>query len=271
MKYTIQNGRIQLTANSKGGELWSLCRDAGGSREEFLWCGNSQIWPRRAPVCFPWCGKLEDDYFKEGNDRYQAPPHGFVRDLEHELVDQTDISLRFRVEWPGDETLWPWHFSFETCHELTAGGVRSTFTVKNLDKQAMPFQFGCHPGFAFPFSGAEAPEHYAVRFLKAAPPYEERVILLRPELFAQGRVLFERERFSWIQLESANTGAFVRLDTSDYPYTLLWSKPNLPGFLCIEAWTGISGPTHQLRERPGTQMLPPGGQARFTQKITVSA
>lgn len=64
MLYTIQNAKLTITVNSLGAELWSL-RDAAGSGYDCLWDGKPEVWPRRAPICFPWCGKIEDGWFED--------------------------------------------------------------------------------------------------------------------------------------------------------------------------------------------------------------
>ena len=54
-----------------------------------------------------------------------------------------------------------------------------------------------------------------------------------------------------------------------YPYVLLWSQPGLPGFLCIEPWSGYIGPGRDLIDRPGTLLLVPGQTFSRTQRLTV--
>ena len=57
MEYTIENSELTLTASTFGGELHSLTTREG---LPLLWDGREEIWPRRAPVCFPWVGAIED-------------------------------------------------------------------------------------------------------------------------------------------------------------------------------------------------------------------
>ena len=50
-------------------------------------------------------------------------------------------------------------------------------------------------------------------------------------------------------------------DISDFPYTLIWSKPGMPKFVCIEPWHSLpspeNGPTDWL-QKPAAAILAPG-------------
>ena len=59
MEYTIQSSRLTLTAATKGALLQAI-RFVDG--RELLWDGKPEIWANRAPVCFPWCGNIKDNW-----------------------------------------------------------------------------------------------------------------------------------------------------------------------------------------------------------------
>ncbi|MFR9189138.1 MAG: hypothetical protein ACLVL7_01950 [Anaerotruncus massiliensis (ex Togo et al. 2019)] len=78
-------------------------------------------------------------------------------------------------------------------------------------------------------------------------------------------------RSSWVQLEEAETGRYLRISCEGYPYTLLWSKPGIPGFLCIEPWHGLPGRAdlgHAFSERPCLTTLAPGESWSCTHILT---
>ena len=79
-----------MSVNTKGAELWDI-HTLGGDSVSCLWDGNPELWPRRAPVCFPWCGKVDGGWFSVDGIRYEAGAHGFVRDMEHCLAEQEQI------------------------------------------------------------------------------------------------------------------------------------------------------------------------------------
>ena len=66
-----------------------------------------------------------------------------------------------------------------------------------------------------------------------------------------------------------DTGKYLRVTTQGFPYTLIWSKVGVPGFVCIEPWSGFVGPGHDLAQRPGAFLLPPGEKFSRTHRLTV--
>lgn len=268
MLYTMENGFLEVTVNTLGGELWEI-RTKDTPSVPCLWNGTPEIWPRRAPVCFPWCGALEDGWFQEGDNRFLGGNHGFVRDLEHTLVERSDQRLHFRLDWPGDDSRWPWAFSFETVHVLDGNRLVTTCTAFNRSDRAMPAQMGFHPGFRCPLDPARPLEDYAVRFQKPEAPDGTDLFPLLPELFDQGSLCLQNLRSAWVRLEERHTGRYLQVDLMGAPYLLLWSQPGIPGFLCIEPWTGYPGPGHDLSARPGAVLLAPGAQCSQSLPITI--
>lgn len=268
MLYTIENEALTVTANTLGGELWDV-RVKGNPPVPCLWDGTPEIWPRRAPVCFPWCGVVEDGWFEEGDVRFPAGTHGFIRDLEHSLAEQSPHRLRFRLDWPGDTCRWPWAFTFETVHTLEGRRLVTTCTAVSRSDRPMPVQLGFHPGFRCPLDPARPLTDYAVRFQLQEAPDGTDLYPLRPELFDLGSLCFQALRSSWVRLEERETGRYLQVELEGTPYLLLWSQPGIPGFLCIEPWTGYPGPGHDLSARPGVILLAPGAQYSRTIALTV--
>ena len=123
MEYTIQSSRLTLTAATKGALLQAI-RFVDG--RELLWDGKPEIWANRAPVCFPWCGNIKDNWYEQdGVRRKVSTRHGFARDVEHTLEAQSDSEMTFRMDHEGDE-VWPWAFTFRTTHKVEGG---KAFTV----------------------------------------------------------------------------------------------------------------------------------------------
>ncbi len=268
MLYTIQNESLRITVNSHGAELWSM-RTVKRPQVDFLWDGRPQVWPYRAPVLFPWCGKLECDQFELAGRRYQGGWHGFIRDVEHTLIKAEEDALLFRLDWQGDETRWPWNFSFETRHHLVGRDVVTTCTATNQDDHPMPVQLGFHTGLRCPFTPGRRLEDYIVRFEAPEAPDGTDVFPLTPHVFDRDSICFHPSTSRWLQLEEKETGHYLRVDTQDFPYVLLWSPPGIPGFLCIEPWTGFAGPGHDLSRRPGSLLLAPGASFCRAQRIAL--
>ena len=79
MFYSIKNGFLCVSVNSRGAELWDV-RTAGDAPVSCLWDGQEAFWPRRAPVCFPWCGRVESGWFRSEGVSCEAAPHVFDSD-----------------------------------------------------------------------------------------------------------------------------------------------------------------------------------------------
>lgn len=254
MEYTIQNPHLTLTAATKGGLLEAI-RTADG--RELLWDGKPEIWSGRAPVCFPWCGAVQDNWFEEEGVRYETGgKHGFVRDVEHTLVAQSGSEMTFRMDHEEDG-VWPWAFTFRTTHKVEGKKAFTVCTALNRSDKAMPVQFGFHPAFRCPFVEGSDVEEYAVRFESGT------VIPLTRDLFDDDSIAFD-DCGAWARLEHTKSGKYIQVNTAGWFTTLLWSKPGIPGFVCIEPWSGYISDEHDLRKRPGAILLQPGESKTWT-------
>ena len=120
MRYTIENEFIRLTVDSLGAEMVSAVDLATGS--EMIWCADPTVWNRHAPILFPYAGKLTGGHFKaEDGKIYAGGQHGFARDMEHALLNQTARELTFELR-SSDETraIWPYDFALRTTSRSKA-------------------------------------------------------------------------------------------------------------------------------------------------------
>lgn len=285
----ISNGILSLEVNPVGAELHALS-GAGAPEGGWLWDGGP-AWPRRAPLCFPWCGKLKDGWHEAGGVRYEGPQHGFARDMAHTLTEREDSRLAYRLtSGPETERFYPWPFTLDTVHTLEGRSVVTACTVTNTGREPMPVQLGFHTGLRCPFSPGRAVTDYLVRFERAERPRKvlcraglvtgeevpvftgQAEIPLEPHLFDEDSICLKGLRSAWVQLEERDTGRALRLDISGFDRVLLWSQPGIPGFLCIEPWCGLPSRedgAHDLFRRPCTHILAPGGSFSRTQRLTV--
>ena len=54
MQAVLRNEFFTLTVDTLGAEAVSLKNAAG---EEVLWQADPEVWPRHAPILFPWTGE----------------------------------------------------------------------------------------------------------------------------------------------------------------------------------------------------------------------
>lgn len=269
MDYAMENGLLRLTVSAHGAEYQDLRRKAAPD-VPLLWDGKKEHWPRRAPICFPWVGRVEENWYEWKGTRYEGlPQHGFVRDLDHVLVRQTPDSLTFRLDWPGDDKLWPWPFSLETRHALVDNVVETTCTAVNTGTEPMPVQLGFHVGLACPFTPGKDLEDFCIRFEQPEAPGGTDRFPLDHHSFDNDSICFPGLRSEWLQVEEEGTGRRLRVETKDWPFVLIWSALGVPNFVCIEPWTGFLGPGHDLAKRPGAALLAPGETFSRTHRLTV--
>ena len=58
-----------------------------------------------------------------------------------------------------------------------------------------------------------------------------------------------------------DSGRAVICDIAEFPYTLIWSKPGMPKFVCIEPWHSLpssEGGTIDWLKKPAAAILAPG-------------
>lgn len=254
MEYTIQNAALTLTAIDQGGLLWGV-RKADG--QELIWGGDPAVWGFRAPVCFPWCGVIQDDWFEHDGVRHAVTTkHGFVRDYPHQLVGQTPDSLSFRFDWDGAEP-WPWAFTFQTVHKVEGTKAYTICTAKNTAARPMPTQMGYHPAFRVPFVPGSGLTDYIIRLESGA------VIPVEEHMFDAGPIV-RKDAGAWCRLEHKTTGKYIQVTTQGWFCTVLWSPPGVPGFLCMEPWDGHVNDSHSMIERPGAFWMEPGEERTWT-------
>ena len=88
-----------------------------------------------------------------------------------------------------------------------------------------------------------------------------QAIPLDERLFANDSHCMVNLRSQTLGLYEKDTGRGVVCDISEFPYTLIWSKPGMPKFVCIEPWYSLPSPENGSRkweEKPAAAILNPG-------------
>ena len=65
MQAVLRNEFFTLTVDTLGAEAVSLKNAAG---EEVLWQADPEVWPRHAPILFPWTGELPQLLLSQGQN-----------------------------------------------------------------------------------------------------------------------------------------------------------------------------------------------------------
>lgn len=252
--YTLENGDIRIKVDSYGAELRSLV-DVKTERE-YMWCGDAAYWGRISPILFPVVGSYRNGESRYRGKVYKLPQHGFARDMEFMLTEQTKEEIWFCLT--DKENTWenyPFAFSLELGYRLAGRRVEVMWRVSNPAEENLYFSIGGHPAFAVPkrepdkingyiaFGGVESitvrkiKDGLAVDALKEIGLEPGGILPVTEETFAEDALVVEDGQTGRVQLLDEKK-PFVTVDF-DAPLFGVWtpSDKNAP-FICIEPWYG---------------------------------
>lgn len=274
---TLQNDQLTVSVSTKGAELQSIKNPAEGI--EYLWQGDTAFWGRKAPVLFPIVGRLKNDQYSYKGISYPLNQHGFARDSEFHVEEQTATMVRLTTHsTPETKTYYPFDFQLTLTYTLEENTVNVSYLVKNThESEDLYFSIGGHPGFNVPMTSDTTFEDYYLSFLPrrtrrqiplkgAYLDLESKTlgqtnteIALKRALFDNDALIYETKGKNVFSIRSEKTAHSVSLSFEDFPFTGIWSPPKKESpFVCIEPWFGIADSTDftgELNEKLGIQHL----------------
>lgn len=272
--YQIKNHKMTLTVAEHGAEIRSVEVDG----MERMWDANPAFWGRTAPILFPIVGALKDNSYQYEGETYSMSQHGFARDMEFTLTEQTEESLQFVLS-DNSETYenYPFHFQLTVSYEIFESYINIGWKVLNTDEKKMYFQIGGHPAFACPCEGGMIREDYSVKvgelplletaFLEKGLLGEEKELLanelfLKEDTFARDAYIIQNETVGHVDLVNHVSNQVKVRVLADVPVWGIWSTADKKApFVCIEPWYGRCDKTDfsgELSEREYIQSLEPG-------------
>ena len=90
---TLTNGTLTIKVKEHGAELASIVKNG----VEYLWQADPKFWARHSPVLFPIVGSVWEAKYRVGETVYPLSQHGFARDMDFELVSQSETDVRYRL------------------------------------------------------------------------------------------------------------------------------------------------------------------------------
>ena len=290
MDFILENEYLKVTVTTWGAQLKSVIRKCDGV--EHMWQADKAVWGYHAPILFPYCGKVKDNMIEARGQHFEnLPQHGFARIGEHTPLACT--ANRVIMELCDSEAtmaMWPYAFRLITTYTLDADTVHHTLTVLNADDEPISFGIGYHPGFAIPFDENHAATDYEFRF---DTPQSPLCLNCQPTGLFQGNTyylayntdtipidehLFDNDSHCMVGLTAKTLGVYekgtgrgVVCDISQFPYTLIWSKPGMPKFVCIEPWHSIPSAQngdHKWEHKPAAATVAPGESWSTTLSMT---
>ena len=272
--YQIKNHKMTLTVAEHGAEIRSVEVDG----MERMWDANPAFWGRTAPILFPIVGALKDNSYQYEGETYSMSQHGFARDMEFTLTEQTEESLQFVLS-DNLETYenYPFHFQLTVSYEIFESYINIGWKVLNTDEKKMYFQIGGHPAFVCPCEGGMIRDDYSIKvgelplletaFLEKGLLGEEKELLanellLKEDTFARDAYIIQNETVGHVDLVNHVSNQVKVRVLADVPVWGIWSTADKKApFVCIEPWYGRCDKTDfsgELSEREYIQSLEPG-------------
>ena len=280
MEFVLENAYLRVTLTTDGAQIKSVVRKSDAV--EHIWRADPAVWGYHTPILFPYTGRVKDGKILAKGTLYEnCPQHGFARLMEHTPVccDENRVIMELTEN---DETLkqWPYRFRLISTFTLEEDTLHHTLTVENRDEANMPFGIGYHPAFRLPFDDQHTYEDYELRFDEQESPLcldtsnggligdkayylgkNIRTVALDQQLFANDSHCMLGLQSNTLGLYEKDSGRGVVCSIRNFPYVLIWSKPGIPKFVCIEPWHSLPSPvngSYKWTKKPAAAVLAPG-------------
>lgn len=274
---TIENDQLLVQIHEKGAEVREVLDKESG--RHYMWSGDPAYWGRVSPVLFPIVGRLMNDQYKMDDQTFELTQHGFLRDVNFALYEETKYTVAFEYESRGRHVKqYPYEFTARIRYELLENGLKISWEIDHDGEDTMYFSIGGHPAFRVPLVEGEQAADYSLTLTPSTEhlpvQYELRnslvrekgkgieiePIQLRPELFQHDAMIFSH--INRVSLTS-RAGHGVEVDLTGFPFVGIWSpydqeKGTMAPFVCIEPWYGIAdmeGTNGEYKEKFGIQTL----------------
>ncbi|WP_127848191.1 aldose 1-epimerase family protein [Lacticaseibacillus hulanensis] len=254
----IENEFLKAEINLHGAELASLISKEDGT--EYMWQADPKVWARHAPVLFPIVGALKDDKYTVDGQTYHMTRHGFARDMDFTVVNQTAnfVQLELRDN-EATHAKYPYAFRLVLTYNLTGKNLAVGYHVENPAKEEMYFSIGAHPAFRIPLEDGLQFDDYSFKFspeaertrvgldgkyadFAAGKTVNENELPLSLDLFKDDALIYVLDgKQTDMTLSTPKDSHGVRLSVTGAPYVGIWSNYPTPGaFCCIEPWWGVA-------------------------------
>ncbi|EAE7945214.1 aldose 1-epimerase family protein [Listeria monocytogenes] len=286
----LENEVLLVEMKTAGAELTRIFHKDTGL--EYLWNADSKFWGRHSPVLFPTVGRLVDDTYLVDGKQYHLGQHGFARDRDFQVIEQTENSVRFELDADEDSlAIYPYKFKLSIIYTIEKNTVAVSYEVENTDNKRIYFSIGAHPAFHLPLTDGTTFEDYYLDFgteenletLCLEGPYRSgeikkivdepaRYLPLSYDLFKNDALIFEALKQKEMTIKSEKTPHYVKVSFPEFRFVGVWTAKAGTPFLCIEPWYGIAdgaGESVELRDKAGIEHLEPEAVFASEYEITV--
>lgn len=286
--HVLENDFVKVSFVKKGAELVSFIQKETG--REWMWSADPAFWPKTSPILFPIIGKLVGNTYTYKGTTYQLPKHGFARDLNFELKEQTDDKVHFQLI-SDQNTLkcYPFNFILGVTYYIEGPSLTCSYSVVNSGLEPMLFSLGGHPAFAI--GSAEVPyNQYELIF-----PQDEQLnvfevseagliknnckilqlkegrLQLSHKLFYNDALVLSDLKSKHIYLSADNNRFRLSFEFNGFSFFGIWAAKDA-NFICLEPWCGVGDFEHHdqsLNHKAGIEQLISGEtfERRWTARI----
>lgn len=293
---SISSNSLTASIDTMGAQLMSLRK----GESEYLWQGDSNWWPRRAPILFPIVGVLKDSKAESAEGTISLARHGLARLNQFEVVEQSLSSVTLQLK-STEETRksYPYNFELKLIFSVDGDTLTQTYEVTNPGNVVLPFTLGAHPAFNIPIPGDEASslDQYHLSFTRSWTSYGPSItdeglcdyttpqrLIVDSNTLPLSWELIDREKTITLEdvpdrritlvanAEASSEAHGIQMDFEGFDYLGIWSAaPGCP-FVALEPWCGIADTVDTdgvFEHKPGIISLEPGQSIAKTMSIKV--
>jgi len=293
---SISSDSLTVSIDAMGAQLMSLQK----GESEYLWQGDSNWWPRRAPILFPIVGVLKDGKAESAEGTVSLARHGLARLNQFEVVEKSDSSVTLQLK-STEETRksYPYDFELRLIFSVSDDTLTQTYEVTNRGNVVLPFTLGAHPAFNIPVPGVEAAslDQYSLLFTRSWTSFGPSItdeglcdyatpqkLIVDSDTLPLSWELIDREKTITLEdvpdrritlatsTEAPSEAHGIQMDFEGFDYLGIWSAaPGCP-FVALEPWCGIADTVDCdgiFEHKPGIISLEPGQSIAKTLNIRV--
>lgn len=293
---SISSNSLTASIDTMGAQLMSLRK----GESEYLWQGDSNWWPRRAPILFPIVGVLKDSKAESAEGTISLARHGLARLNQFEVVEQSPSSVTLQLK-STEETRksYPYDFELKLIFSVAGDTLTQTYEVTNPANVVLPFTLGAHPAFNIPIPGVEAAslDQYYLLFTHSWTSYGPSItddglcdyttpqkLIVDSDTLPLSWELIDCEKTITLEdvpdrritlaanAEASSETHGIQIDFEGFDYLGIWSAaPGCP-FVALEPWCGIADTVDCdgiFEHKPGIISLEPGQSIAKTLNIRV--
>lgn len=267
MTFQIKNDFLEATFDTLGAELISL----KSNDKEYIWEGNPEFWDKQSPILFPTIGSLKDDTYFYKEKKYHLPRHGFAREKEFQIIEQTADRIVFSLQEDSESLkVYPFYFELQIEYRLLENQLEVKYKVQNSSDDTMFFSIGGHPGFALTGNFEDYSlvfetekimnfsllENHLLFAKTQILEVENKYLPLNYKLFEKDALVFKNHEIQSVTIQEKGKD-FIKVEFKNFPDLGIWTKVNAP-FICIEPWFGHADEVNtnqELEEKVGIQIL----------------